>query len=274
MRELTHHFGLAVEAEDLAHTTVGDDREELLVIGAPADVTHAVVELGGEVGLGAASEVHHHQAQFVALIAVTLHAFPGNHCTVVAEHGVLVVAHDTFADVAGLASLDIEDVNITVGRVGVVVASLFAAGVGDALAVGAVVVLLSAAPRTHGTFEGAVDDIDHLIHPGLAVLQRSVEYLGDFVHPVIPVAVHQILVDTAGGLVKAGIKFVEVLGTLHGDGADIDQRIAVGRHLEALEAALALSHLALLLSFKVHRQNLASAAEHDSILVVPHWAEL
>ena len=87
-------------------------------------------------------------------------------------------------------------------------------------------------------------------------------------------AVHEVLVDAAGGLVEAGIELVEMVGACDGDGGDVDDRLAVGGHLEALEAALALGHLALLLRLDVHGEYLVAATEHQRVVVEPHGAEL
>lgn len=65
-----------------------------------------------------------------------------------------------------------------------------------------------------------------------------------------------------------------MLGTLYGDGADVDQRAAVGSQLEALEAALAGGDDALVEGLDVDAADFISTAEEQRVVVLPHGAEL
>ena len=254
---------------------IHNNGQELLVVVGPRNAAHAIVELGSEVGLLAGGEVHNHQTLLVGFVAVALHTLPSDIFAIVREDGILVVTLDFLADVAALAGGDVIEVDVAVGRYGIVVAGLLAAGVGNGLAVGAVVVLLRAAPRTHRRLVGlAVEDILGVVHISLAVGEGDVVDVGNLVYPVVPVAIHQVLVDAAGGLVETFVELVDVVGTLDGNGRDVDHRLAVGSQLEAFKATLALGNDTLLLRIDIHRKNLAATAIHNGAFVHPHRAEL
>ena len=208
VRNLAELFGGAVVGENFVHAAVVHHTQNLLVVIGPADVGEVVVEVLRHVGALAGGEVQYHKAQFVALVSVALHTFPREVLAVVAEYGVLVVAHDALADILRGFLRDVVQENIAVGGVCVIAAGLFAAGIGDGFAVGAVVVLLHAAPRTHRALEGAVDEADGIIYIHLLAVKLGEEDLRIFINPVVPVAVHEVLVDTAGGLVEAGVEFL------------------------------------------------------------------
>ena len=89
-------------------------------------------------------------------------------------------------------------------------------------------------------------------------------------------AVHQVLVDAAGGLVEAGVQLVEVAGTRHGFGGDIDDALAVWGEFEALDAA-GLHHAGerlLLFGFHVDRHDVVVAAEKERLAIQPYEVEL
>ena len=271
--DLAEFLGLAVAGEDLVGAAVIDHAENFLVIVGPADAGEVVIEVLGHVGALARGEVHHHQADKIALVAVALHALPRDVLAIVAEHGVLVVTHDALAEVLGRFALDIIQEDVAVGGVCVVVTGLLAAGVSDFLAVGAVVVLLDAAPRAHRALEGAVDEAYSVLDIHL-VAKFGEENLRVFVHPVVPVTVHEVLVDAAGGLVEAGVEFVEVAWARHGFGGDEDDGLAVGGELEALETALMGGDLFFAAVFHGHGDDVVVAAEEQRLVIVPHEVEL
>ena len=64
------------------------------------------------------------------------HALPCYFLSIVAEDGILVVAHDAFADVDSGAVGNVVDENVTVGAESIVFAGFGSAGVGYAGAVG------------------------------------------------------------------------------------------------------------------------------------------
>ena len=87
-------------------------------------------------------------------------------------------------------------------------------------------------------------------------------------------AIHQVLVDTACGFVKASVKFVDVVRTLDGDGRDVNERLAVGSQLKAFKATLAFRNDTLFLVVEIHRENLVAATEHNGVVVHPYGVEL
>ena len=270
---LTELLGFAVAGEDLVGAAVIDHAEDLIVVVGPADAGEVVVEILRHISAFAGGEVHHHQADQVALVAVALHALPSDVLAVVAEHRVLVVTHDALTEVLGRFLLDIIKEDVAVGGVRIVVAGLLAAGVGDFLAVGTVVVLLDAAPRTHRAFESAVDEAGGVFHIHL-VTKFGEENLRVLIHPVIPVAVHEVLVDAAGGLVETGVQLVEVARAHDGFGGDEDDGLAIGGEFEALESALVGGDFLLLAVLDGHGDDVVVAAEEQRFVVFPHEVEL
>ena len=95
-----------------------------------------------------------------------------------------------------------------------------------------------------------------------------------FVHPAVPVAVHEVLVDAAGGLVKAGIELVDVGGTLDGEVADVEDSVAFGRDFEAFEATFHRCQDFLRLLVDFHGDNAAATGKEDCVVVEPYGIEL
>ena len=87
-------------------------------------------------------------------------------------------------------------------------------------------------------------------------------------------AVHEVLVDAAGGFVETGEELADMLGTFHGDGADVDQRVAVGGQFEPLETPLAGGDDALVEGLDVDGADLVTTAEERGGGVFPYGAEL
>ena len=114
---------------------------------------------------------------------------------------------------------------------GVIVAGLFAAGVGKSLAVGTEVILLGTAPGTHRCLIGfAAEDVNSLLHHGLAVFDRNDINARNLIHPVVPMTIHEVFIDTSGGFVQTFVQFVEILGTLNRNSGDVGYGFAVGRY--------------------------------------------
>ena len=61
--------------------------------------------------------------------------------------------------------------------------------------------------------------------------------MGELVYPIVPVAIHEVLVDAASGLVQTGIEIIDLVRTLNGQVGDIENLITVGRDLEAFETS-------------------------------------
>ena len=270
---LAEGLGGGIAGEDFVHAAVVHHAQNLLVIFRPADTGEVVVEISGHVGALVGGKVEHHQAQLVAFVAVAFHALPSDEFSAVAEDGVLVVTLDVLAEVAGGAFLNDIQEDVAVGGMGVVGAGFLAAGVGDGLAVGAVVVLLHAAPRAHRALKGAVDKAGGIIDIYLLAVEVGKENLRVLVHPAVPMAVHQVLVDAAGGFVEAVEQFVDVVGPDYLFSGDENDGLAVGGQFEAFDSVFNGGYGFLAFAFHIHGDDVVAAAEKQGIVILPHGVE-
>ena len=87
-------------------------------------------------------------------------------------------------------------------------------------------------------------------------------------------AVHQILIDAAGGLVETGIEFVKMLGTHHRFGGDINHGLAIRGEFETLDAAFHGAEFLLFFGFHIHGKDVVVAAEKQRFVVFPNQVEL
>ena len=274
--DLADGLGVDVEGEDLVHAAIHDDGDELSVVGAPGDGADTVVEVGGIVGHFVGFEVVNHEAEFIALVAVVFHAFPGELGAVVREDGVLVVAHDAVGDVGGFARGDVVNEDVAIGAEGVVFAGFLAAGVGYAGAVGREVELLDAAPRTHGALVGVVgtNDIDSAAEVDAIAIEISEIDVGVFINPVVPMTVHEVFVDAASGLVEAGEEGLDVGIAADGDVGDVDDLFAVGGDFEAFEAGFDGGDNLFGLFVDIHLNDIVATGEEDVVVVDEDGVEL
>ena len=159
------------------------------------------------------NDIGHHQTHLVGLVAVAGHGQPGDLAAVRAPHGhgVIAAAH---RDDGGLAGQDAVDVDFGIGGEGVFLAFLLLAGIGDIAAVRAPAEVLDTAEgavRELVQYVGTAEDIQSLLDN--AVAQRCDKGVVDVLHPVVPVAVHQVFGRVRIGL---GQQRVGVHGTLDG----------------------------------------------------------
>ena len=204
-----------------------------------------------------------------------LHAFPGDALAIVAEDGVLVVAHNAFADVDGRAVGNVVDENVAVGAEGIVLAGLGTAGVGNATAVGREVELLDTAPGAHGALVGfGTDDIDHVAKVDSFVGEGGEEDVGILIHPAVPMTVHEVFVDTTSGLVETGVEFLDIVGASDGDVANVENLVAFGRNLEPFEACIDGGENGFFLRINVHGNDGVATGEEKGFVVEPHGVEL
>ena len=234
-RQLLDFAVLDVEGIELVGgVSVADEVQCLAVVG-PAEARAALVELGRVVGLFARFEVHHKDALLVALVAVAFHAFPSHQFAVGRDDGVEVVAHHAFGEVLALAAQDGVLVDVGVGGEGVIPADFLAAAIDEALAVGQPLHLLHSAEGTHGSFPLLAL---HRVKRSLdfATAEVAHENVAVGVHPMVPVAIHQVVVDAARGLVEVGIDVGHGLFQLHFLGED--DLLAVRRVEETVDVVL------------------------------------
>ena len=224
-------------------------------------VPHERVDVRG-VGLAeefllACLAVQDEQTVPVGLVAVALHALPGDVAAVGRVLGIGVISHVSFGDVARLLAGQVVDVDVRVGGDGVVQSRLLAAGVGPLLAVGAPGQLLDASPGLHGAFVGlAFEDVLH-VADGRAVKVGN-ERVGGSGHPFVPVLVHQVGDDDARRLVQVGIFVLRALYGFHL--GDKEQLLAVGAEGEAFDVTVVVGNPASVCAVGVHLPHLAAAA--------------
>ena len=198
---------------------------EGLAIGRPDGAVGIVIKSGGQVhdvldgGIRGLSlpfrgidDIGQHEADLVGLVTVAGHGKPGDLAAVGAPDGDGVIAAG-HRDDGGLAGEDAVDVDFRIGGEGVFLPRLLLAGVGDIAAVRAPAEVLDAAVRAVRELElhvGTAQDVQSFGNH--AVRERSDEGMADVLHPVVPVAVHQVLGRIGIGLVQERVR---VHGAFH-----------------------------------------------------------
>ena len=236
------HLSAEVGAEDGLHRFGNQGAEEYLV-AVPYDAGDVVVEAGVELVWLACGEaavkagLAEHQALPVGLIAVALHGYPCEVLSVLAPHGVGVVAAARGHRRRGPA-LAVIDIDAAVGAEGVLDAAELLAGICDVAAVGRPAELLDSAVGLKGQLvEVAGAEYVHGVvgsYPGAAERGHvAARHLGS---PVVPMPVHQLL----GGV---GLRLVERRVAVGGglqrgvlDAADVDHAGLVGRNRESADS--------------------------------------
>ena len=137
-------------------------------------------------------DVRYHQARLVGFISVPLHREPGDFLAVRApdRFGIIAAAH---RNDRCFTRQDAIDVDFSIGRESIVPAGKFLAGIGDITAVRAPGKVLDAAERAVRELEENVfpaQDIQALLDD--AVPQRGDKRVVQVLHPMVPVAVHQV----------------------------------------------------------------------------------
>ena len=278
------HVARQVGAEERLDAFAHEGVEEEFAF-VPDQAGHVVVEVGQEladalhadadvlpVGLcGEQLHVGDEQALAVGFIAVARHRDPGDVLAVGAPHGIRVVAAVRL-DVDRGAGQDVIDVDGSVGAESILLTDLLAAGVDDVAVVGRPVQLLHAAERLGGQLEELVraEDVDGVVRGDLAVAERGDVAARHVGHPMVPVAVHQVLGGVGLRLVQRGIA---VLGGLQGrvlDGAHVDDLLLVGGELEVADSVgdvAELDALAELVALERGLPELAALQEEDALAV-------
>ena len=251
--ELADGLCLHINGEHGNHALVGSDEIDALAVGRPCELVDGVVPVGGDIALLGCVAVEDEEAVAVALVAVVLHREPCQALAVGREGGHGVVAEHAFGEVVGLACGEVIEVEVGVGGDGVLSAGLLAGDVDEHLAVGAPGEGLHTAEGLHGSFEGFVGHDVAEVGDGLAV-EVADERMGNFGDPFVPVLVHEVVDDAAGGLGKVGIDVGGGAGIL--DIAYHHHFLAVGRDEESADAALVLGSLHSLGAVGVHEPHL------------------
>ncbi len=272
---LAYAFILQVEGENLLGAPIHHNGVDFRIVLVPDKVADPVVKSGGIVLIGFGFKIIDHQTGFVGFVAVMLHAFPGDAFPVGGEDGVLVVAHHPFADIEGFLAVSVIDINIGIGGKGIVLSGFFAAGVGDFFAVRRPANLFQAAPGAHRAFVGfALQHVRHMGGVDFPSGDGGDENVRIFVHPAVPMPVHQIFVNPAGGFVQAFVQRLDVPCFLHGQAGGIKRFAAVGREHEFLHCLGEFAHAAFLVVLDIYAEKLLSAQKSDVCIVKPVHAVL
>ena len=258
---------------------------QTLAVGRPKEGIYTTVEAFGDVGLLAGAQFVDAEARTVAFVAVALHATPRNVLAIGREQGILIVADVSilavlrvdglilqaagviglarccptfgFAEVARGFRRDVVEKNITVGGSGIIAAYFFATGVGDLSTVGTPRQLFVAAERHHGRFEGfALEKVNG--HGDFRTVKVGQERMGCGGDVLIPVLVHQIVDDHAGGFGK--VFFFRGNGGVLGDLFDENHALAVRREEEILHIVGFVADLAAVTAIGLHDPKLVAAA--------------
>ena len=265
-----------------------DEVDHGILVVRPAEIVDIRVETLGDVAFRSGGQVVETQALAVALIAIAGHAQPSHILAVGRELRVLVVSRVVgqvlgrvhllcaeglggihlrcyvslrLAKVAGGAVGDVVEVDVGVGGNGVFESGLLAAGIGNLLGVAAPVDLLDAAKRLHGAFEGfALQNVGGGANTVGSDLGH--EGMGDALHIMVPVAVHQVGHQAAGGLGQVGGILLDNL--MEGQLLDINHAVAVGREFVAFHIAVGVAQLATVAAVGLHRPDLTTGDEGDA----------
>ncbi len=269
------------------------DEVDGLGVMSPAEIVNVRVEGLGQELLLARSEVVEAEALAVTLITIAGHGEPGHVASVGRELRVLVVTRHVLqvlfcidglcaqrlgglnlrshivsrlAEVRRRARTYIIYIDVRVGRNRVSHACLLAAGIGNALGVGAPVQLFHAAKRLHGTFVGlSFKDVNTVVSYGKAIAYRTNEGVQNALHVVIPVAIHQVCDQTACSFRQVGRVLLNA--AVEGNALQHDDLLTVRRELKALNAAVGLRHLATVRAVSLHGPDFTTGDEGDGLVV-------
>ena len=199
-----HPVSCQVIAPYLLHALHERSEVDVFLVGTPDGDGAVVLEIGGDLSLVAACKVHYEEADLVGLVAGPCHTAPGNLVATGTEHGLGVVAGHSLSEVLAGSGGHVIEIYVGICGESVVYARQLAAGICDLAAVGAPAELLEAPERLSGKFVGqAFEDI--LALADLAAVERGCESVGNILHEVVPVTVHQAVNGADRGLVKVGI---------------------------------------------------------------------
>ena len=283
-----HHAAGEVGLIHIDATVPNADKIERLRVGGPAVVVYIGVEGLADVTFLARSKGIDAEPVAVALVAIVLHALPGDVSSVRREFGVLIVAHilifllmvdglvfETLSSIYGrltivgrLAEIHRlprgrgveEDVRVGGDRIGPT--GFLATGIGDGFRVGTPGQLFHTAEGSHGAFVGlTLENVTPVVNAfGSNIGQEGVREGFDI---VVPVAVHEIGNATTGGLRQVGGPGGNDTGV--GDRLDEEYPSAVGREEESFDVDRAVGELSTVGSVGVHTPELTFGEEGDTL---------
>ena len=244
------------------------DEVDALGIFVPQEGVHVRFESFAYKTFLAGLEVHDKQAVQVGFVAVTFHALPGDVFAVGRVLGIRIISLVFFRDVFGFLGGKVVDINVGVGGNGIRQSGFLTACIGYLIRKRAPCQLLDTAPGLHRAFVWlSLKNISD-IADGIAV-EISNKRMGSSSHPFIPMLVHQVGNDDAGGFRKVRMF---VCRTLHGLYLGNEKEfLAVGREREPFDVSLVLSQLLASAAVGIHFPYLAAAAfvaEEGKLLAV------
>ncbi len=264
------------DAEDRSHAIFGSDEVDRLRVGIPCDRVGGVVPVDGEIGLFACGEIEREYAVFVRFIPVMFHAEPCEGRAVGAECRLCVVSFHPICEIGRGAVVKIVEIEVGVGREGILHAGLLARHIDEFLAVGTPCEGFDAAERFHRSF---IRFIGHYVgHVGQPVAVKFADKrMGHFRNPFIPVLVHQIVDDAACGHRQIRICILGCAGIFHvGYQYHV---LAVGGEKKSAYAALYRAYGLAAAAIGVHHPQLGLAVDraykrYALAAVDPHGAVL
>ena len=232
-----------------------------LAVFGPQELVDAALERLGHVAFLAGGEFHDAETGAVALVSVALHAGPCDVLPVWRETWVLVIAQIEvgfaltgllagqrpgrvelgrlvplgLAEVACAPAVEVEEEDVAVRADSVVTTGLLATGVGYCTRVGAPRQLFDASKGQHGAFEGFAGKQVKGVGDGI-VGGDGHEGMWDGSDVVVPVFVHQVVDDHAGGLWQVSIVLLD--NAVERNVLDENDATAVGREAVAGNVAL------------------------------------
>ena len=269
------YVAVEVGAEQCLHAFAHEGVEEELV-AVPHYARDIVVEVSREAAhaadlhLVAEGSLADLELLAVGLVAVPCHRNPCETAAVGVPYGVGVISASV-RHLHGLPAARVVYIDVCVGAERVFLAGLLAAGVGDVPAVGSPVELLYAAERLSGELVEIVcaEYVGGIALAYQSLPERSHIASRDARHPVVPVAVHEVLGSIGRGLVEGG---VAVRGSLHRRvpyGAGVYQRRFVGGELELSYSGLYFAELLLLAETSVPVRRRPYLAVLDEVYLLP-----
>ena len=226
------------------------------VVG-PTDIAGIVVETFGQISLASVGETHHEQPVLIRFVARALHARKSDHRIVGRKDGILVVARHSLGQIARPARGYVVEINVRVGAQRVLRTRQFLAGIGK---LSARMVPCDLRRVEIGSQRGvprlALHDVGPAGHPAGHVGDEQVQVAS--VVPIVPVALHQIVVYFRLGLSQIGIELRRA--PLHDRHTlDIQNPVARRSHRESFHAALDVGHLSQIVPAGRGRPNLTTA---------------
>ena len=203
IRKLLNDTAFHIQFIDLVGGFLATDEIDGLAVLAPGKAGGILVEIRAVILRGAALEIVNHQTVFFRLKAVGFHVPPDHLLAVGGDYRVHVVTFVEFRQVLRDFCLQVVEVNISVGTLCELLACQLLTAIYELAAIGKPSHLLHATKRRVRTVELLIlQQIHGVVHGGVVNHDKmTVSAVG----PVVPVAVHEVVVDHSVSLGQVGI---------------------------------------------------------------------